>query len=629
MNTYQYQPLSEIKRQVRIFTLLPLSLGTALHGHLQIVDFDSPSTPSYETLSYVWGRNPVFDNVLSLDGAAFQISAHLAHILVHLQQPSSERRLWIDAVCIDQTNPVERARQVNMMGDIYRRCTTDLAWLGDPEPVVDARVFEDQSEEEWGAGLKAGFYGFEDWLRELRDKGGDGGEDEDAHERSVGGGGYLSDIYWGSHGTHPAVTAEEAGIRAKLAAVFETRLWSRIWIVQELSCAKEVLLLAGNESLSWETLSNFLARPQDGDAYNSGFPWGRGIIEGGLAKIFFRAAEIDKQRDAVRRGDQNDKSTLLDVLARFCDRQSSDPRDRVYGLLGLVPQRHRRLEADYSVPSAQLFIDVTAEIIRQSQSLDILCQSPWERRGAPQCSRLGRRTEALPSWAVDFAAGELAWNTRRIFSAGGDFSDDSWRLLDGDRVLRLRGYLLGQVGPCQPQPPADIKELEPGIWGREVTEGEYEAAGEPKLRALWRTLVTDCLGYPMQRLSTEDIERCFSIFRKILSGETVGESWLDSGLGYSKYREIERMWERIEQNWAFVIGGEGLFVMARRHVREGDYIAVIEGAKVPLILQLVGREGESDRFEIVSPAYVHGFMDGEALVQGSQGHLPQRELFIV
>lgn len=687
MTTYKYDPLSESKRQIRIFTLLPSLLSPDLRGTLQAVDFDTPTPPPYETLSYVWGQDPVFDHVLSLDSAAFQISAHLANILVHIRHPDTERHLWIDAVCIDQTNLGERARQVDMMGDIYRGCTTDLAWLGDLGPVVAGRVFEERTEEEWRRGLKPERFGFEAWQREVEGKNeGLGREDDDKpakgdEEESVdeaeeeesseleGEQWHLRDIYLDSYGAHPAVTAEEglvfikemsehqvtlsdfgghdvpAGIHANLAAVFDTRLWSRIWIVQELSCAKHVLLLAGRQSLSWEALSRFLARVpgQYGDAYH--FPWGRGIVEGGLAKIFFRAAEIDMQRDAVRKGGRNDESTLLDVLARFCDRESGDPRDRVYGLLGLVPQQYRHIEADYSLPSARLFVEVTAEIIRQSQSLDILCQSPWERRGAPQCSRLGCRTQALPSWAVDFAAHELSWNvgesyrtreimfagdkTRRIFSAGGDFSDGSWRFLDGKKVLQLRGYLLGQVGPSQPQPPTDITELGPGIWRQDVTEGEYKATGEPKLRALWRTLVTDCSGYPMQRLSADEIELCFSIFWKIISGESTGEGWFDSGLGYSRYRKIERMWERIEQNWAFFVGGEGLFVMARRHVRESDYIAVIEGAKVPLILQLVGRDGKNDHFEIVSPAYVHGFMDGEAVIQGLRGHFLKMDIFIV
>ncbi len=732
---YKYEPLSDSKRQIRIFTLFPLSQGIELQGHLQVVNFDSDPTklPPYETLSYVWGQNPVFDHVLYLDSAPFKISAHLANVLTHVRRSDTERDLWIDAVCIDQGDHVEQGRQVDMMGDIYRNCRRDLAWLEDPpgtppsmrgeEEEAIRRAFANmEPREENRKYRKVGYRGFEAWLREMRDEreesNGDlDGDDEDgcseedsadetedsADETEEGeeeeeivqprekGWWNLYDRYKVSSSanssdidssdtdspatdlpaTDSPVAVEDglafirelckrrktlgnfgshgvpANIPAKLTAVFRTRLWTRIWIVQELSCAKHVLLLAGKQFLSWKKLSRFLARAHDGSVHH--FPWGRGIVEGGLARVFFRAAEIDKQRDVLH-GDglRVDESGLLDVLARFCDRESGDPRDRVYGLLGLVPQQYRprHLKADYSIPSARLFIEVTAEIIRQSQNLDILCQNPWERRGAPPCSRLGRRTEALPSWAVDFAAHELSWNVgesfrtreimfagdkaRKIFSAGGDFRDDSWGFLDVDKkVLQLHGYLLGQVGPCQPQPPTELAEIGPGIWGPEVTEGTYRATGEPKLRALWRTFLTDCSGYPMKRLSDEQIDLFFSIFRGIVSGENTEKSWFNSDLEFYAYLKAEKMWQRIEQNWSFFVGEENLFIMARRHVREGDYIAVVEGAKVPLILQLIDRDGEEEHFEIVSPAYVHGFMDGEASILGSEGRLLRRTLLIV
>lgn len=48
------------------------------------------------------------------------------------------RRLWIDAVCIDQREDVtskrERDHQVRIMGDIYRKAQRVLVWLGPEEP---------------------------------------------------------------------------------------------------------------------------------------------------------------------------------------------------------------------------------------------------------------------------------------------------------------------------------------------------------------------------------------------------------------------------------------------------------------------------------------------------------------
>lgn len=42
----------------------------------------------------------------------------------------SHRYYWIDAICIDQENDLERGHQVNMMGDIYGGAACVITWLG-------------------------------------------------------------------------------------------------------------------------------------------------------------------------------------------------------------------------------------------------------------------------------------------------------------------------------------------------------------------------------------------------------------------------------------------------------------------------------------------------------------------
>jgi hypothetical protein len=105
---YTYEPLRDPKRQIRIFTLFPLARGAQLQGRLQTVDFGAEDQPLYETLSYVWGEDPVFDHVVDIDRAQLGITGHLASILTHIRYPKIERALWIDSVCINQANLVER-----------------------------------------------------------------------------------------------------------------------------------------------------------------------------------------------------------------------------------------------------------------------------------------------------------------------------------------------------------------------------------------------------------------------------------------------------------------------------------------------------------------------------------------
>lgn len=74
--------------------------------------------------------------------ADMEVTVNLERALRHLRHPSIPRMLWIDALCIDQSNLEERSEQVDLMGLIYSKATEVRIWLGDlstkPKGAVDA-----------------------------------------------------------------------------------------------------------------------------------------------------------------------------------------------------------------------------------------------------------------------------------------------------------------------------------------------------------------------------------------------------------------------------------------------------------------------------------------------------------
>jgi heterokaryon incompatibility protein (HET) len=94
--------------------------------------------PSYEALSYCWGlAEPSELLTIHLDSelgftqrGVISIRPNLASALRHLRYPSSARRIWIDALCINQTDIIERGRHVARMGTIYEFASRVLIWLG-------------------------------------------------------------------------------------------------------------------------------------------------------------------------------------------------------------------------------------------------------------------------------------------------------------------------------------------------------------------------------------------------------------------------------------------------------------------------------------------------------------------
>ncbi|KAK6840011.1 hypothetical protein PG987_005877 [Apiospora arundinis] len=118
--------------------------GPELHIGARLYPSDLTHHPRYEALSYVWG-DPSMENVLFLDGYPVSITENLHLALTHLRHETGVRRLWVDALCIDQNSISERNHQVRIMGDIYRRANAVLVWLG--EAADDSNlVFERISE---------------------------------------------------------------------------------------------------------------------------------------------------------------------------------------------------------------------------------------------------------------------------------------------------------------------------------------------------------------------------------------------------------------------------------------------------------------------------------------------------
>lgn len=65
----------------------------------------------YDALSYVWG-DPHITQEITVDGYPFHFTINLHAALQQLRDHYLERILWIDAICIDQGNPDEVARQI-------------------------------------------------------------------------------------------------------------------------------------------------------------------------------------------------------------------------------------------------------------------------------------------------------------------------------------------------------------------------------------------------------------------------------------------------------------------------------------------------------------------------------------
>ncbi|MCJ1454173.1 hypothetical protein MMC28_004524 [Mycoblastus sanguinarius] len=148
--TYKYKTLNPASQQggeFRLLTLLPSPQDSQINCKLRHVPLDPP--PRYEALSYTWGdpkgllckvqaaEDPNRTYTIILDDCLSTITYNLEAALQQLRHTDKERTLWVDAICINQANKIEKSEQVRVMGKIYQHADCVLAWLGEHDKYVD------------------------------------------------------------------------------------------------------------------------------------------------------------------------------------------------------------------------------------------------------------------------------------------------------------------------------------------------------------------------------------------------------------------------------------------------------------------------------------------------------------
>ena len=602
---YLYCPLVPGRKDFRVVVLHPASDFSAdIECSLKHVSFED-ATP-YETLSYVWG-NVQHCASISLDGKSLPITRNLDKALRHLRRVTGTRTLWVDAICIDQRNIMERNQQVVLMKRIYSTCISDLLWLGKATKTL-TRALE--------------------VIAQLQ----------------------RSDTETINKGK-PAVNVLKRKDRAALHNLLVRQpIWHRIWIMQEIACAPKVILVLGLETLDWAILARLLDNEDLPDAYHGPF---RHVSRNEyFATDTFKVVQtIEHQREAIRRiGTPRHESRLIDVLARFRNANATDPRDKIYGLLGLASDG-LEVHVDYSQSVQDVYVNFFHTFVNRTKDLDLICQNPW---GVPNAEA---RSQGLPSWCPDFSKGgeeTLLFAQRSIFNAGNKSCKVPCTITNGTH-LKLDGISLGYI------PTTRIHGMEvetsfldaplhfPGYmcfalnsYPEELLDEDsggkpaiYAATGEPLFDAYWRTLIADCYVYPTQRLTSSLLashRAIFHIWRKAKhaydsgSVQEMQDREIDARIADSvpEVGKIEAL-KKMSYKWRFTVTDTGFYSLVPKQARAGDEVLVLHGGKVPMVLRPVrdiSGNGEAC-YEVIGGAYVHGFMDGQAAQWAERGELEE------
>ncbi|GKZ48107.1 hypothetical protein AbraIFM66951_011862, partial [Aspergillus brasiliensis] len=133
-----YARLDPAKNKVRLFTIWPdENEVNFVQGSLYSVSLNDGL--EFEALSYVWG-----DITTTVDawvnGHKIAVPTNLERFLRALRQPKEKRVVWVDYLCINQEDILEKNTQVPLMSQIYRTATSVIAWLGELSPNIEEAI---------------------------------------------------------------------------------------------------------------------------------------------------------------------------------------------------------------------------------------------------------------------------------------------------------------------------------------------------------------------------------------------------------------------------------------------------------------------------------------------------------
>ena len=371
------------------------------HAHLS-------NKPVYKALSYVWGP-PRITHPILLNGTHHQVTVNLETALRRLRQPTKDLTLWVDALCIHQSNYAERTQQVNLMRDIFSSTEEVLVYLGEV-PTHDSVESASQN----GCAPTTVFSnndGDEEHLEVFRSHCMTKGPITKSKSkvkinyafdvfcliRYLANGQSLETIPPFDNISQKSISKRyERSLFEGLRYLMLCRWWNRIWVIQEVVVPLHISVVYGSSIAPWKMFVDAalsysrlnLATFFFPNEFKSVVSWfSRSVLD------LFRMQELWLH---------NQEMTILPLLKRFSGRKATDDRDKIYALLTLVSDKSLRIVPDYSLPIAQVFQNTALSIIANTKSLHVLAGD------------IGRKDrQDLPSWCPDWSAPYDDFDRRR------------------------------------------------------------------------------------------------------------------------------------------------------------------------------------------------------------------------
>jgi len=457
MDAYKYEPLDPTGTEIRLIKLEPSQQFSA-QIRCSIFRARLEDAPTYNALSYVWGdqSNPI---CIKLNGCLFPVGINLYLALRRLRSLAKDvpAVYWVDAICINQKDDEERGHQVSMMRNIFEGANEVSVWLGE---AAEGSALAMGLIRLWSTETLA-----EDWKRHFLKEPG------------------LSDK-----------RSWEATIK-----LLRRAWWGRVWVYQEFVVSRNALFVCGEDILDCHQLTMAIYNWLCLSTLETLHLFGNLVYSLILRRQSVETGSMFLHRQWKRIGNKDLKDySLISLVFTTRNKLATDPRDKIYALLGVDEVGDIAVMPDYTISTSTVYQNFTVNCIKALDDLSIICLSGIETVGLKELSD-------SPSWIPDFSeASRLGEINVGMLETNPFIASKAYRPLYnfslGNQILKARGLVCDTVTDCRlSEGSAEAASWESKImcWSELALSlvGTPHPTGTSQYQAFFRTIIEDDSGY--------------------------------------------------------------------------------------------------------------------------------------
>lgn len=556
---------------------------------------ESPN-PEYTAISYTWGDVNQTEPIL-LNDRKYYTTQNAREVLLYMRSRQTPQVVWIDAICIDQSNIAERDDQVRLMDQIFSNAQQTIVWLGQASEDSDFAL--------------AFIPTINQALNDL-----EGSES-------------VTDTML----LQKTATQPDSPSWVALGNLFARPWFQRVWVIQEVALSRTAHMVCGERKLPWEDvgcmienllrwrLIHLIKHKTSSNQLTTG------------ASTLFCIQNIRRQMQIGR------KRALSAVLFETMGFLATDPKDQIFGVLGLIRNtQDGGLQVNYEDTVQDVYTKATKWSLQDEMSFDLLYLA-----GVTHTRNLSN----LPSWVPDFSL-DISINPFGLpnpgkpvpYQAGGSSAPNmisSVRFLGN--CLVVQGIVVGTIHDFGHARVAAFQLLDEKAhktwrdWVLQAIELTATHKGRVLLQrmsgGLWRTLIAN-VAHPSKQLAPLCYAKYFESFKEVYIDD-VRHQDLDWREAHARVANDKAFCDDVKAEahqylFAFLdasIGRRfcvtecGELGLVPAGVAKRDRVCVVPGAKTPFIIREIANSDSSRRkFVLVGDCYIDGLMQGEGLMVG-------------